>query len=152
MCSRCNHPRAFLLRQCRNEIEGNHVKNSVDRQKFPAWLFFAVSGWGEWFPKDRREFDPMLAIPAVRLTCIACFSPISQSILTRFWWNFARTIFESRGDYQEIFIKKYYVVQKLDHFRNLTCNKFEFTTSLYKPIKLVKLKFLALKCITCQMV
>ena len=44
----------------------------------------------------------------------------------------------SRGDYREIFIKKYYVVQKLDHF---TCSKFEITTSLYKPIKLVKLKF-----------
>ena len=44
----------------------------------------------------------------------------------------------SRGDYREIFIKKYYVVQKLDH---LTCSKFEITTSLYKPIKLVKLKF-----------
>ena len=48
------------------------------------------------------------------------------------------TIFESCGDYREIFIKKYYVVQKLDH---LTCSKFEITTSLYKPIKLVKLKF-----------
>ena len=77
-------------------------------------------------------------IPAVRLTYIACFSPISQSILNRFWWNFARTIFESRDDYREIFINKYYVVQKLDH---LTCSKFEITTSLYKPIKLVKLKF-----------
>ena len=41
-------------------------------------------------------------------------------------------------DYREIFIKKYYVVQKLDH---LTWSKFEITTSLYKPIKLVKLKF-----------
>ena len=29
-------------------------------------------------------------------------------------------------------------VQKLDH---LTCSKFVITTSLYKPIKLVKLKF-----------
>ena len=38
----------------------------------------------------------------------------------------------------EIFIKKYYVVQKLDH---LACSKFEITTSLYKPINLVKLKF-----------
>ena len=56
----------------------------------------------------------------------------------RFWWNFARTIFESRSDYPEIFIKKYYVVRKLDH---LTCNKFEITTSLYKPIKLGKLEF-----------
>ena len=37
-------------------------------------------------------------------------------------------------------MKKYYVglVQKLDH---LTCSKFEITTSLYKPIKLVNLKF-----------
>ena len=35
-------------------------------------------------------------IPAVRLTCIACFSQISQSILNRFRRNFARTIFESR--------------------------------------------------------
>ena len=32
----------------------------------------------------------------------------------------------------------YYVVQKLDH---LTCSKFEITTSRYKPINLVKFKF-----------
>ena len=36
------------------------------------------------------------------------------------------------------FIQKYYMVQKLDH---LTCSKFVITTSLYKPIKLGKLKF-----------
>ena len=35
-------------------------------------------------------------IPADRLTCIACFSPISQSILNRFSRNFTRTIFNSR--------------------------------------------------------
>ena len=52
--------------------------------------------------------------------------------------KFARAIFESGGDYREIVIKKYYVVQKLDHF---TCSKFEITKSLYKPIKLVKFKF-----------
>ena len=34
-------------------------------------------------------------ILAIRLTCIACFSPISRSILNRFLWNFARSIFES---------------------------------------------------------
>ena len=50
----------------------------------------------------------------------------------------SQPIFGSRGDYREILIKKYYVVKKVDH---LTCNKFEITTSLYKPIKLVKLKF-----------
>ena len=44
----------------------------------------------------------------------------------------------SRGDYREIFIKKYSIIQKLDH---LTCSKFVITTSLYKAIKLVKLKF-----------
>ena len=44
----------------------------------------------------------------------------------------------SRGDYCKIFMKKYYVVQKLDH---LTCSELEITTSLYKLIKLVKLKF-----------
>ena len=44
-----------------------------------------------------------------------------------FWWNFARTIYVSRGDYCKIFMKKYYVVQKLDH---LTCSKLEITTSL----------------------
>ena len=32
-------------------------------------------------------------IPAVRLTCIACFSPISQSILNQFWWNFRKDYF-----------------------------------------------------------
>ena len=41
-------------------------------------------------------------------------------------------------DYREIFIKKYDIVEKLDH---LTYSKSEITTSLYKPIKLVKLKF-----------
>ena len=79
-----------------------------------------------------------MTIPSVRLTCIAYYLPISQSILNRFWWNFAKTIFASRGDSREIFINKYYIVQKLDH---LTCSKFEITTSLYKLIKLVKLKF-----------
>ena len=34
--------------------------------------------------------------------------------------------------------KKYYIVQKLD---NLICNKFVIMTSLYKPIKLVKVVF-----------
>ena len=42
------------------------------------------------------------------------------------------------GDYRDIFSKKYYLVQKLDH---LTCSKLEITTSLYKTIKLVKLMF-----------
>ena len=64
----------------------------------------------------------------------ADFSVNSQLIFMKF----CKDIFESCGDYREIFIKKYYVVQKLDH---LTCSKFEITTSLYKPIKLVKLKF-----------
>ena len=77
-------------------------------------------------------------IPAVRLPCIACFSPISQPILNRLKRNFVRTIFESRGDYREIFIKKCYIVQKLDH---LTCSKFVIAMSLFKPIQLVKLKF-----------
>ena len=62
----------------------------------------------------------------------ADFSVNSQPILMKFCKEY------SRGDYREIFIKEYYVVQKLDH---LTCSKFEITTSLYKPIKLVELKF-----------
>ena len=41
------------------------------------------------------------------------------------------------GDYREIFIKKYDIVQKLDH---LKYSKSEITTSLSKPIKLVKLQ------------
>ena len=58
----------------------------------------------------------------------ADFSVSSPPILIKF-----------RKDYfREIFIKKYYIVQKLDH---LTCSKFEITTFLYKPIKHVKLKF-----------
>ena len=60
-------------------------------------------------------------VPEKIYICISCFLQISQSILNRFIWNFARTIFESCGDYREIFIKNYYVVQKLDH---LTCSKF----------------------------
>ena len=44
------------------------------------------------------------------------------------------------GDYREIFIKKYDIVQKLDH---LKYSKSEITTSLYKPIKLVKLQFVS---------
>ena len=58
-------------------------------------------------------------IPAVRLTCIACFSTISQSILNRFPWNFVWTICELLGDYREIFIRKYCLAKKLDH---LACN------------------------------
>ena len=64
----------------------------------------------------------------------ADFSVNSQ----RFWWNFVRTSFVSCSDCRKIFIKKYLLVQKLDH---LTCSEFVITTSLYKPIKLVKLKF-----------
>ena len=80
--------------------------------------------------KQRRLTQRLQSfIPAVRLTCIACFSQISQV---------KDDILQGRGDYREIFIKKYYIVQKLDH---LTCSKFEITTSPYKPIKLVKLKF-----------
>ena len=87
----------------------------------------------------KRVINPDVGLYTRRqITCIACSSPISQSIINRFWWTFARTILESRGDCREIFIKKYYIVQKLDH---LTCVKFVITTSLYKPIKLVKLKF-----------
>ena len=55
----------------------------------------------------------------------ADFSLNSQPILMKFCKDYFR------GDYHYIFIKKYYVVQKLD---NLTCSKFEITTSLYKPI------------------
>ena len=54
----------------------------------------------------------------------ADFSVNSQLILMKFC--------------KEIFIKKYCKVQKLDH---MTCSKFVITTFLYKPIKLVKLKF-----------
>ena len=89
------------------------------------------------------DLDWCRPAPAVRLTCIACFSPISQSILNRFWCNLARTIFESRGDYREIFIKKYYIVEKLD---DLTCSKFVITTSVYKPFKLVKLTLNLVPC------
>ena len=60
----------------------------------------------------------------------ADFSVNSQPILMKFCKDYF--------DYREIFIKKYYTVQKLDH---LTCSKFVITTCLYKPIKLVKLKF-----------
>ena len=60
-----------------------------------------------------------LELLAVRLTCIACFSPISQSILNRFSWNFVRNIFESRADLREIFIGKYCIAKMLDH---LACN------------------------------
>ena len=63
----------------------------------------------------------------------ADFSVNSQPIFMEFYKDFI----ESRGDYREIFIKNYYLVQKLDH---LTSSKFEITASLYKPIKLVKLK------------
>ena len=42
-------------------------------------------------------------------------------------------------NYCEIFIKKYYkYIQKLEH---LTYSEFVITTSLYEPIKLIKLKF-----------
>ena len=41
----------------------------------------------------------------------------------------------------EIFIKKYYIIQKFDHLTCRNVTKFEITTSLYKPIKLYQLKF-----------
>ena len=65
---------------------------------------------------------------AVRLTCISCFLPISQSTLNWFLWDFEKTYCRSPAKYCTIFI------------------------SLYKPIKLVRLKFK--NCIrpTCQMV
>ena len=69
-----------------------------------------------------------------RMLFFANFSVNSQPILMKF----CKDYFRVTGDYREIFIKKYYVFQKLDH---LPCSKFEITTSLYKPIKLVKLKF-----------
>ena len=66
----------------------------------------------------RKVYDAiayrLVTIPAVRLTCIACFSPISQSILNRFSLM-KRTIFESRSDYREIFIWEYCIAKKLDH-------------------------------------
>ena len=64
------------------------------------------------------------------------FSVNSQPI----WMKFRKDYFRvaRRLAYPKIFIKKYYVVKKLDH---LTCIKFEITKSIYKPIKLVKLKF-----------
>ena len=70
----------------------------------------------------------------------ADFSVNSQPIFMKFSMDYFHFIFISFscGDYREIFIKKYYVVKKLDH---LTCSKFEITTFLYKPIKLIKLKF-----------
>ena len=54
----------------------------------------------------------------------------------KFWQGLL--FFASGGKYRKIVIKKYYIVRKLDH---LTCSKFVFTTSLYNPTKLVKLKF-----------
>ena len=60
----------------------------------------------------------------VRFTCIACFSPIAQSILNQISWNFARTLF---AEYSEIIsIKKYSIVQKLDH---LACRP----NAIFKP-------------------
>ena len=60
-------------------------------------------------------YDSDYTVLVVRLTCIACFSPIAQSILNQISWNFARTLFES-SEYSEIIsIKKYSTAQKLDH-------------------------------------
>ena len=64
---------------------------------------------------------------------VADFSVNFQPIFMKF----CKDHFRVTGYYREIFIKKYYVVQKY----HLTCSKFEIMTSHYKPIKLVKLKF-----------
>ena len=63
----------------------------------------------------------------------ADFSVNSQPILMKFCKDYFRVTRRLPWNFHI-----YYAVQKLD---NLTCSKFEITTSLYKPIKLVKLKF-----------
>ena len=75
-------------------------------------------------------------IPAVRLTCIACFFRRFLSQISADFDEILRGLFPSHAATTvTFFMKKYYIVRKLDH---LTCSKFVFTTSLYKPIKLVK--------------
>ena len=59
------------------------------------------------------------------------FSVSSQSIIKRFSCNLASPIFESFGIDPENFVKKYSIVQKLDHF---TCNKCLFMTLLYNTL------------------
>ena len=55
---------------------------SANSDLTPNWAqFISVAGQRLYTIQRRR---PISAIPAVRLTCIACFSPISQSILNRF--------------------------------------------------------------------
>ena len=49
-----------------------------------------------------------------------------EMIKTPITRNFARTIFVSRGDYREIFIKKYCIAENLHH---LACNTFRAKTN-----------------------
>ena len=64
----------------------------------------------------------------------ADFSVNSQPISMKFWKEYFLVTRRLPWNFH----KKYHVVQKLDH---LTCSKFEITTSFFKPIKPVKLKF-----------
>ena len=68
---------------------------------------------------------------AVKLTRIAWFSVISQSILNRFSSNFAKAIFYSNPNSPENFVKSYSAFQKLDH---LTCNKLKLRRSSLTPL------------------
>ena len=65
---------------------------------------------------DTTENDNVLNYTRRQINLYRMFLPISQSILNRFWWNFATTIFESRGNYSEIVIKKILYSSKVRPF------------------------------------
>ena len=95
-------------------------------------IYYSLSDGGEWSKMK------------------VSFSVSSQSILKRFTRNFVNPIFYSFGIDLENFVKKYWIVQKLDH---LTCSKCPFMTllyNMYKPINFIPV--FPQNCVTCQMV
>ena len=74
-----------------------------------AALMLGLSPDGAHVSNSRSHHTTKLSTPAVRLTCIARFSPISQPILNDFHEILQElTIFESRGDYRKFSSKKKY--------------------------------------------
>ena len=95
------------------ELTEKSAKNTQRWWKLTATIGYSLSDGGGWSKMK------------------VSFSVSSQSILNRFSWNFVNPIFQWFGINPENFIKKYYIVQKLDH---LTCSKCLFMMLLYNPL------------------
>ena len=72
----------------------------------------------------------------INLSCLLGAQSSRSTIYMIYWKSHYRVALVFRRFLSEIFIKKYSVVQKLDH---LTCSNFPITMSLCQPINPLKL-------------